>query len=265
MSTVTKAKYARKSAAVNRSLIKNNAYAIKKLYKLIPKPLYTDYQYTTGLAPFFGDVSTPYFTIRSAELMNPFLWNPVLRQDVNVLESSSTLVKRMSMNMRYTLGASDWCQITVFVVSVRKDAADRIIGAAGLVENEDYIFSGASQQLNPRLNPAVMKVHYTRDISLAASAWLEDKTLLTNPGGQGTETNFSNAQTTFAKGQVNMKLNFHLKQPNSGNVWKNMDQNQLSPYQRLSLLVFFRGKTAEVDDNPPRVDFDALYTCYNSG
>lgn len=253
-----------KSTYANRKLIKSNAYAIRSIKKLLPPAVYTDYQYTDGLSPFLT-FPEPYFTIRSVELMNPSLWAPVLRQDPNVLTVSSTRVKRMSMNLRYTLGQSDWCQITVFVVSVRKDAADRVIGAAGLTQGQDYIFSRPGQEFNPRLNPAVVKVHYTRDVSLAASAWLENKTIIDAPGQSGLEeTIFGNTKTTFSKGQVNMKLNFYIKQP-IGGQWKNMTQDQLSPYQRLTLLVFFKGKTSAVDDNPPRLDFDALYTCYNSG
>ncbi|AXH77367.1 MAG: putative capsid protein [Circoviridae sp.] len=264
-STLSKAKYLPKSTYANRKLIKSNAYAIRALKAMQPPAVFTDYQYTDGLAPFIDSAPAPYFTIRSVKLMEPNLWNPVLRQDPNVLTVSSTMVKRMAVNLRYTLGASDWCQITCFIVSQRKDAADRVIGAAGLTEGNDYIYSRPGQNFNPRLNPAVMKVHYVRHVTLVASAWLEDKTIIDAPGGQGVEeTLFSNAKTTFAKGQVNLKLNFKIRQP-TGTRWPTMLQEQLSPSQRLSLLVFFRGSTSSADDNPPRLDFDALYTCYNSG
>lgn len=256
-STTTRAKYAPKTARVNRSLIKSNAYAIQAVKRMIPPPIYTDYQYSGGYAPLIGTAPNPFFAIQQAQLMTPNLWAEVLRQDPNVVAASSTLVKRMQINLRYSLGEANWCQITTFVVSIRKDAANRVINQAELVSGEDYIYSGAQQQLNPRLNPAVFKVHYVRDVSLMSNAWQ------TSAATAGNSTFAGNPNTTFAKGQVNMKPNFRLRQP-TGTRWRIMDQSQLVPSQRLFLLTFFRGQTNDVDDDPVRVDWDALYTCYNA-
>lgn len=187
--------------------------------------------------------------------MNPFEWGEVLRQDANVLSASSTLLKRMQINLRYTLGQANWVQITTFIVSIRKDAADRTITQAGLTDEQDYIYSG--QFFNPRLNSQLFKVLYTRSVSLAATAWTEPTAEV------GVVPIIGNARTTFAKGQVNLNLNYRLRQP-IGTSWRTMSQAQLVPSQRLYLLTFFRGQTDGVDDRPCRVDWDALYTCYNA-
>lgn len=255
-STTVRAKYAPRTARANRSLIQSNAFAIKAVKRMLPPPIYTDYQYTDGLAPFFSTAPAPYFTIRQVELMTPNIWTEVLRQDPNVVSASSTLVKRMQMNLRYSLGDSNYCQITAFVVSIRPDAADRVIGQAGLTEGEDYTYN--KQTFNPRLNPAVFKVHYVRNVSLMDGAWLSE-----SKGVVGDSVFTGNPNTTYAKGQINMKPNFRLRQP-IGTRWRTMTQAQLKPSQRLTLLVFFSGQTTGPDDNPPRVDFDALYSCYNA-
>lgn len=253
----TRAKYAPRTAKANRSLIKGNAYAIRALKKLMPPSIYTDYQYAGALSPFTSGAPNPYFTIDIAPLMTPTTWIPVLRKDSNVVESSSTMVKRMQMNLRYSLGESNWCQITTFVVSIRRDASDLDLTPSNLIEGDQYIYSGAQQQFNPRLNPAVFKVHYVRNISLMSNGWLQPSAKV------GDDTFSGNPNTTFSKGQVNLKLDYKIRQP-LGTPWVTMEQAQFAPSQRLFLLSFFRGQTDAVDDNPPRVDYDNLITCFNA-
>lgn len=161
------------------------------------------------------------------------------------------------MNLRYSLGESDWCQITTFVVALRRDAADRDITFSNLVAGDDYIFSGSQQEFNPRLNPAVFSVKYVRNISLMSNAWLVPKAEV------GTSVFAGNPATTYAKGQVNMQLGYRIRQP-LGTLWRQMVQEQFQPTQRLYLISFFRGQTAEVDDLAPRVDYDNLITCFNA-
>lgn len=255
VSTTFRAKYAPKTTRVNRSLIKSNAYAIKSIRRLMPPPIYTDHQLTGAYGPFTSGAPSNYFNIFTVELMSPATWTDVLRKDANVEQASSTLVKRMQLNLRYSLGESNWCQLTTFVVSLRRDAANRIIDQNNLTEDEDYIYNG--QNFNPRLNPAVFKVHYVRNLSLMANSWLLDKATITNQEVVG------NQALTFAKGQVNMTLNYKIRQP-LGTQWNTMNQDQMPPHQRLYLMSFFKGNTNEVDDIAPRVDYDALYTCFNA-
>lgn len=256
---LTRAKYKPRTTTANRSLIKGNALAIRSIKRLMPPPIYTDFQYSGAEGPITNLAPNPYFTLITRELMTPNLWASVLRQDVNVEEASSTLVRRMQLNLRYSLGAGNWCQITTFVVSIRKDAANRVITQAGLNVGEDYILSQNAQNynFNPRLNPAVFKVHYVRNVSLMSGAWLQPA--FSTPQG----TLSGNPGTTYGKGQVNMKLDYRIRQP-LGSSWRGMNQEQLPPHQRLYLLVFFKGQQDEADQDPARIDFDALYTCYNA-
>lgn len=266
-STLTRAKYKPKTARVNRSLIKSNAYAIRAVKRMLPPPIYTDYQYSFTQEATLTDVpGAPYQSIASNQLMSPAMWSPVLRQDENVIDSSSTRVLRMQANLRYSLGESSTVQITAFIVSIRKDAVNRQINDT-LVEGQDYIYAkGAAGAVDlgivPRLNPAVFKVLYTRNVTLMSNGWLQPKAEF--PSGANTTVINSNAFSTMAKGQVNLKLNFNIRQPVSGLQWKNMTQAQFGPTQRLFLLTFFRGLTSQPDDDAPRVDCDALYTCYNA-
>lgn len=254
-STLTRAKYKPRTARANRSLIKSNALAIRAVKRMIPPPVYTDYQYASAYSPFTTGASGNFFNILSAELIEPPQWSEVLRQDANVLTASSTLLKRMQINLRYSLGQADWCQITTFVVSLRKDASNTIVNEENLVNDQDYIYSG--QFFNPRLNSRVFKVHYVRNVSLMSSTWNEPQSEV------GTTVIVGNPNTTWSKGQVNMTLNYRLRQP-LGTPWNTMNQDQLPPHQRLYLLTFFRGRTSAPDNNPVRVDWDALYTCYNA-
>ena len=79
------------------------------------------------------------------------------------------------------------------------------------------------------------------------SSWRQD---YAEAGGS---TFASNSALAFAKGQINLKLNFKFRQPThttSAN-WKVMTQEQLPPHQRLYILTFFKRSTAEPDDDPP--------------
>lgn len=254
---LTRAKYKPRTTTANRSLIKSNAYAIRSIRRLMPPSVYTDYQYGFCQQPFTSLAPAPFFNLINEELLSPNLWNAVLRQDQNVIESSLTLLKRCQMNLRYNLGEANWCQITTFVVSIRKDAANRIINEANLTLGEDYIYS-PQEQFNVRLNPAVFKCHYVRNVSLAAGSWKE-------PAFESAgDALVAQSSMTMAKGQVNLKLNIKLKQP-LGTSWRVMDQSQLMPQQRYFLLSFFKGQQQEPDGVAPSVCADCLYTCFNSG
>lgn len=261
-STLTRARYKPRTTTANRSLIQSNAYAIRSIRKLMPPPVYTDWQYS---GTQFADAPDTSFseTLKVAQLMSPStggspLWKPVMRQDQNVQESASTRVLRMQMNLRYRLGVSNWCQYTIFVVSIRKDAADRVINQASLTKGQDYI-TNLGDDFNVRLNPAVFKVHYARNLSLTKNSWVSPAF---TPGGQELA---GNPATTFAKGQVNMKLGFNIKQPVLGTPWTAMNQGQFPPAQRLFLLSFMVQQTDQADpNNVARVNFDALYTCFNA-
>lgn len=253
-SVITRAKYAKKTVSTNRSLIKSNAYALRAVKRMLPSPVYCDFQYSGILLA--ENTNAPLFTSSyvSAPLMYPSFWGKVLRQDVNVDESSSTIVKRMQLNLRHSLQGSNWCQITTFVVSLRKDAATRDLTA--LVEGPDYIYS-AGDQFNVRLNPALLKCHYARNITMTKG------TLFDEPPAVGGIRLATSPGLTFAKGQVNMNLNYRLRQP-LGTSWQTMKIDQLVPSQRLYLLSFITSETNNPGDNPVEISFDALFTTFNS-
>ena len=263
-SVITRAKYKPKTTRANRSLIQSNAYAIRAVKRMMPKPIWTDYQYSFTQEAFLTDIpGQPYQSIAANQLMSPAFWSPVLRQDANVIESSATRVLRMQANMRYSLGESSTVQISTFIVSIRPDAVNRQINDT-LVEGDDYIFAKGNPGdidlgIVPRLNPAVFKVLYTRNVTLMSNGFLQPRAEDT-----GGEILISNSFATMKKGQVNMKLNFNIRQPVQGLQWKDMQQAQFGPRQRLFLLTFFRGLSPNVDDVAPRVDCDALYCCYNA-
>ncbi len=252
-SVITRAKYAKKTVSTNRSLIKSNAYALRAVKRMLPSPVYCDFQYSGILIA--QNTNAPLFTSSyvSAPLMYPSFWGKVLRKDANVDESSSTIVKRMQLNLRHSLQQSNWCQITTFVVSIRKDAAARDL--TNLVEGDDYIYS-SGDQFNVRLNPSLLKCHYVRNITLSKGALFDEPptvggvALATSPG------------MTFAKGQVNMNLNFRLRQP-LGTPWQDMKIDQLVPSQRIYLLSFITSETNAPGDNPVEIGFDALFTTFN--
>lgn len=161
------------------------------------------------------------------------------------------------MNLRYRLEASNWCQYSVFIVSPRRDAVDKVFNAQGLTEGEDYIYN--PDDFNVRVNSSVMKVHYCRHVSLTKNAWLQPAVFI----GGG---NFAgNPQTTMARGQVTIKLGFTIRQPTNGFSWTTMDQSQFGPSQRYFLLAFMVQQN-NLDGTPDaaRVTFDNLYTCYNT-
>ena len=222
-STLTKARYKPKTTAANRSLIKSNALAIRSMKRMLPKLIYTDYQFKFANAPAFPTAPAPYQFITNNELMSPNLWAEVLRKDENVTQSSQTMIKRMQINLRYTLAEQNWVQITTFIVTIRPDATNRVINAASLVEGDDYIYS--VDEFQPRLNSNVFKVHYRRHVTLMAGSFGQEA--FQSAG----DTLVANSESTFKKGQVNIPLNFKIRQPN-GQTWRDMDQSQFGPYRR---------------------------------
>ena len=257
-SVLAKAKYKPRTAAANRTLIKSNAYAIRAVKKMLPPPVYCDWQYGGTMFADVDDTGAGNFTqtLLSRDLMTPNFWIARLRQDAVVNDAACTCVKRMSINLRYSMQQANYAQITLFIVTLRRNAANRI--PAGAVDGEDYILS-PSQDFNPRLNPAVFKVHYVRNISLTKGAWLEP------PFNTTSGQIIGNPTTTFKKGEININPNITIRQPNLGAPWKTMTQAQLRPEQRYSILAFITSQGTNADaQTGARIDFDVLYTTYNA-
>lgn len=254
-SVITRAKYKPKTAHANRSLIKQNAYAIRALKRLVPPVVRTDYQLSGVL---FSDTSVVDFTnnYQFVPLMNPLTWRECLRQDENVLDSSTTRVLRMQMNLRYSLFASNWAQITMFVVTVRPDSAQRNL--ANLQIQNDYINS-VGGDFNTRVSSQLFKVHATRNVTLTKNSWISRSVEINNRDFAG------NPAVTFKKGQVNIKMGIRIRNPNRQSPWKDMEIAQFDPMQRYYLLCFFTQQCDVAQQSAgARVDYDCLFTCMNS-
>lgn len=253
-SVITRAKYAKKTVSTNRSLIKSNAYALRAVKRMLPSPVYCDFQYSGQLVASNTDAPLSESSYSIAPLMTPKFWGSVLRQDPNVEESSSTVVKRMQLNLRHSLQTSNYAQVTCFVVSLRKDAANRDL--LNLVEGKDYI-SSQGDQFNVRLNPSVLKCHYARNLTMTKN------TLFYQPPVVGGVQLATSPGLTFAKGQVNMNLNFKLREP-LGTTWRDIVIEQLIPSQRIYLLCFWTHQNDTAGSAAPEVGFDALFTTFNA-
>jgi len=254
-SVSTRAKYAKKTVGANRQLIQANASDLRMLRKMLPPPVWTDYQLSGTLFASVPDPGSFSETIAVRPLMDPQSWRECLRRDLNAIESSTTEVLRMQMNLRYSLQLSNWAQFTTFIVTIRPDAASRTIDANGLNINDDYINS-AGQDFNVRLNPAVFKVHYVRNVSLTKNTWPDAAITI-----DGTQAAF-NPETTMAKGQVNVQMNHRIRQPIQGTPWKEMAIANFSPGERYYLLTFITQQSETTV--AARLDYDALFTCKNA-
>lgn len=193
--------------------------------------------------------------------MNPLSWRQCLRQDEVVLEKTKTKVLRMQMNLRYTLAFSDWAQITLFVVTIRPDSANRLINNSTLLIGNDYIDS-VGQSMNPRVSSDLFKVHYTRNVTMSKNTF-EGTPIVTQNGVPAFDPS-----DTYRKGQVTIKMNHHIRNPTRTGPWKDMEIDQFSPNERYYLLAFFTQRASTLAQGQVRlgakVDYDALFTTMNS-
>jgi len=253
--TVAKARYGSTSPAAQQRLILSNAKAIRSMQRLQQPSMYCDWQLAGELAATASITGSFTQTVLAQDLMQTGVWNAVMRKDTNVVTSSATLVKRMQLNMRMDLSGANYAQFSVFVVSLRENAAALIPSGVSLTKGIDYIDS--TQDFNVRLNAANFKIHYQKYVSLTAGGWLQPQTIA------GEETFFGNPETTFEKCQANMSPNVDLRNP-TNTQWKQLTSFQLKPEDRRYLLVFI---TQQAPANPapgvPSLKYDLLCTTVN--
>ncbi|AXQ66128.1 MAG: putative capsid protein [Circoviridae sp.] len=259
-----RARYLPRNAKANRALIKSNASMIKKVQRLIPPPLMTDYQYRTQ---FFGDPSVnadneSTLDINTKRLTDFSDWSPCMRlSEVVNNDKSQTTIYRMNFNMRYTLNNSYWAQITIFIVTLRAQYSNRDpTGQNTLNAGGDFIVN--SDRLDPRLNPSTYKIHFKRSINLAKGAFGQPPFT----PGQGGEQVTSNSATTLKTGNINMKCRMKVRQPQTNVNWREMDFLQLPYYQPYYMITFItQGGPLGLDPiNTPSVDLDMWVSCVNS-
>lgn len=262
----TKVKYQAPTARNQKKQIMTNAFAIKKLYKMaLPKQVYCDWQYvgqarSAGYDP--AGFTKEWFAFPLTDYAN---WGQVLRRDENVVESSTTYVRNMSINMRFNLLKSNYCQYNVFICTSRRDASTldwpvRIAAGSPPVVNQEYI--EGPNAWNIRLNPAIFKVHY------AQYKTLTDNTL-TLPADPAQSA--GDPWSTWAKAQVNLpcKINVRKTSTAPGTVpksWTTVPYIQQSYHKRYFILVCMVAThgTGVGPGGACEFTFDSLATTINS-
>lgn len=267
----TRAKWIRKTPSANRSLIKQNARVIRQIKANMPPPVRCDWQQlNTLLCVASTDEFASTVTTTGRKLTNFSGWRPVLRESLIVNNKSSTTIYRMNMNIRYTLQASYWAQISFFIVTLRKDSSNRDFdGQQVLVEGQDYIANrvGAdavnvqSFQQNARLNPNVFKVHYARHVSMAQGGYLEE------PAQIQQNDVVSNSFGTYRKGQVNLKMRMKVRNPVGNLAWGNVTFEQLPYYQKYYIITLVNQACEPNIDATEAVviNCDTMFSTINSG
>lgn len=227
----TKVKYQRPTAQNQRRQILSNAVAIKRLAaRTLPKQIYCDWQYASAL---FATLDAGNFTRTWGcfPLTDFTQFGQVLRQDQNVLVSSTTFVRNLGLNLRYILGLSSYAQFNVWIVTPRRDAADRdwpaqIASGLDPISPTEYV--EGPNAFNMRLNPALFKVHFASYRTLTETTLFQGSLPLAPAG---------NPLTTFAKGGVNIKCKINARAPVRGQTWRELPYMALPYYQRYFLLV----------------------------
>ena len=253
--TVAKARYGSTSPQAQQRLILSNAKAIRGMQRMQQPSVYCDWQ-LGGEFNATGNVEGNFTqSVLAQDLMQTAAWISVMRKDTNVTASSSTLVKRLQLNMRMDLNGANYAQFSIFVVSLRQNAASLIPSSASLTKGVDYIDS--TQDFNVRLNAANFKIHYQKYVSLTSGGWLQPQTIA------GGETFFGNPETTFAKCQADMAPDVDLRNP-TNTQWRQLTSFQLKPEDRRYLLVFITQQTpANPEPDVPSLSYDLLCTTIN--
>lgn len=262
-STTTMVKYQKPTARNQRKQIMRNARAVKRLQQaVLSNRVFCDWQYVGQLAAAL-DPSGFTRTWQCWPLTDFTRWGAVMRQDQNVVESSTTYVRNMQLNFRYQLKASSWAQYNVFIVTPRKDAAGNDVPTR--IANNDFPQAGVEyiegpDAFNFRLNPAVFKVHFASYRTLTETTFLLPAQ---QPAG--------NPITTYAKGQANVKCGINVRFPVNINYpkppsqpWKQLPYMQQAYYKRYFLLVcIVADGSAGTPATTAEFTFDQLATTIN--
>ena len=262
MSNVSKAQRQKPTAANQKRQIIRNAKAVSHINRLIRQSrIYCDWQLKGQLnAEVPGTGTPPAYTQTWVKLpLSDFsLWRPVMRTDTNVEDASRTYWSRMQLNLRYSLDNSGYAQISCFIVTLRKQAANIDLASHTMTEEKDFILN--TVDYNPRLNPALYKVHFCRHVSLMKQGWEEV------PAGPGLATN---PVTTLKKGQVNINPKVNVRAPiapgTSEPKWKDLIDAQVPYNQRYFIVCYFnqRCPSGTAADTGANVTYDMLATTIN--
>lgn len=248
--SLLKVRYQPPTARNQRKQIMANTRQISRnTSRLRAHKVYTDWQLSDSI--FLTNAQW-----HTVQLTDFSTWDSVLRQDPLVDTKSHTFIKRMQLNMRYALNEADFCGFSVFVVTLRKNAASYDPFAAQPVLGRDWIEPAGAQGFNLRLNPAIFHVHYARYLTLTNNGF---------PLAPVATAQAGNPNTTWSKGQINIPLNLSVTQPAlfaAGGSWKDLSFDDLPFYAKYYLMLYpiFTG----TGTTRPAVSYDALSTCINA-
>ena len=117
-----KVKYQRPTAKNQKKHILRNTKIVNQLAKIqLSKRVYTDWQYGGTLIPTATD------KWKITPLTDLALWEPVLRQSENTETQTKTYIRNMSINLRFSLNSKDYVYMSVFIVTMRRNALVSIL------------------------------------------------------------------------------------------------------------------------------------------
>lgn len=259
-STTTRIRYQKPTAGNQRKQILANARTIARLRATIPPPIWTDYNRrfeAFGIASVSDNQIS--LSVQGFTLTDFSTWIPTMRQSLIVESKSQTTVKKMSLNIRYALNQAYWAQVTIFIVTPRKDYVNKDpLPVGSLQSGSDYIVNLDAQ--NPRLNPSAWKVHFSRSVTMAKGTFMEP------PNEFQGDLYTSQSSSTWKKGQVLMNLNMKIRVPITNRPWRQLPFESLGYWQKYYCLVFINQGTGP-GANPETltsVNVDSWNTCVNS-
>lgn len=251
-SQISKVKYQRPTAANQKRQLLRNTRLLNKVAKIqADRRVYTDWQYGGTLNPTVSDAW------KVTPLTDFALWEPVLRQDEVSESSSSTYIRNMQLNLRFTLNEKDYAYISCFVVTMRRNSSGINPFTTPPAPIKHYITGTGVVGSNIRLNPAIYKVHWCKYMTLTKNSLLHASIA---------EDTVGNPNTTWRKVQVNLPLKMKVTNPSlfitSEGAWTHIPYTNLPYYQRYFLMSYIHYSGS--GDGVPVVGYDALSTAINS-
>lgn len=253
VSNATKVRFQKPSASNQKRQILRNARTLARHSRLLrANKVFTDYQQAGRLSL----VGQQWFCIPLTDFSQ---WTSVLRSDTNSLEASKTFVQRIQLNMRYAMspGASTGF-LNVFIVTSRRNAVSRDFSATPPQQFTEFIENQGFPGANIRLNPALVKVHFSRNITLTVNTL----------GAAAAEGPAGNPYSTWKKGQITIPVRMNVRQyegdvAGNGQPWTSMRFGDLAHYQKYWLFVY--GVCSPLgEDSNLFIFYDQLATCINS-
>lgn len=216
--------------------------------------VFCDWQYDGRMA-FVGGPDVDW---AARELTDFNIWSPCLRQDTNVEESSVTLLKRIQINLRFgMLQGTDNATINVFIVTPRKGAVNRDFTATAPQNPNEFIQNNTLQGANVRLNPAMVKVHFCKYVTLTQNTLGASAV-----AGQ----TVGDPDTTWRKAQCTLRINskVHNYQASGPNSWKTVGFAALPYWQKYWMIACAKTLPAGAGSGS-YIFFDSLATTVNIG